>query len=138
MGQPIDEASFSSPVRIIGFSELPAVGDEFKTYADKNEVEEALIKTEEKLAKETTPTLRSGQGVGKNKVTIKMIIKTDTAGSLEALEKELMKTKDEEISIELLKGGVGNINEDDARFSSVSKIRLSWGSMSQPTLQPKR
>ena len=127
LGQPIDEASFSSPVRIIGFSELPAVGDEFKTYADKNEVKEALIKTEEKLAKETTPTLRSGQGVGKNKVTIKMIIKTDTAGSLEALEKELMKTKDEEISIELLKGGVGNINEDDARFSSVSKNSVILG-----------
>ena len=47
-----------------------------------------------------------------------MIIKTDTAGPLEALEKELMKLKDEEIAIELLKGGVGNINEDDARFSS--------------------
>ena len=41
------------------------------------------------MTKETTPTLRPGQVVGeeKNKVAIKMIIKTDTAGSLEALEK---------------------------------------------------
>lgn len=128
LSRPIEEASFSSPVRITGFSELPAVGDEFKTYADKNEAEEALAKAGEKIAKETTPTLRSGQGVGgKNKVTIKMIIKTDTAGSLEALEKELMKTKDEEITIELLKGGVGNINEDDARFSSASNKTVILG-----------
>ena len=56
-----------------------------------------------------------------------MIIKTDTAGSLEALEKELMKLKDEEIALDLLKGGVGNINEDDARFSSVSKNSVILG-----------
>ncbi|MEK7069742.1 MAG: GTP-binding protein, partial [Patescibacteria group bacterium] len=133
LGRPIEEASFSSPVRITGFSELPDVGDEFKTYAGKNEAEEALAKTKEKIAKETTPTLRSGQGVGeeKNKVTIKMIIKTDTAGSLEALEKELMKLQDEETAIELLKGGVGNINEDDARFSSA---RLTDGQASKKTV----
>ena len=86
----------------------------------KMRLREAMAKAKEKMTKETTPTLRPGQVVGeeKNKVAIKMIIKTDTAGSLEALEKELMKLKDEEIAIELLKGGVGNINEDDARFSS--------------------
>ena len=125
MGQPIEEASFSSPVRITGFSELPAVGDEFRTYADKNEAEEALAKAKEKTQTQIKDSKQSiEQG---NKVAIKMIIKTDTAGSLEALEKELMKTKDEEISIELLKGGVGNINEDDARFSSVSKNSVILG-----------
>ena len=74
-----------------------------------------------------------------------MIIKTDTAGSLEALEKELMKLKDEEIAIELLKGGVGNINEDDARFSSAclpdrqtSKRRLFWDLMSGWMRPPKK
>jgi len=66
-----------------------------------------------------------------NKITVKMIIKTDTAGSLEALEKELTKLKDEEIAIELLKGGVGNINEDDARFSSA---RLPDGQASKKTV----
>ena len=35
LGRPVEEASFSSPVRITGFSELPAVGDEFKAYAEK-------------------------------------------------------------------------------------------------------
>ena len=132
LGQLIEEASFSSPVRITGFSELPSVGEEFKTYAGKNEAEEALAQ-----AKKTAPTPRpdrsvgegrsSDQGIGKNKVAIKMIIKTDTAGSLEALEKELMKLKDEEIIIELLRGGVGNINEDDARFSSASNKTVILG-----------
>jgi len=137
LGRPIDEASFSSPVRITGFNELPAIGDEFKAYADKNEAEEALVQ-----AKEAAPTPRLDRSVGEgcgpdqdtgkeNKITIKMIIKTDAAGSLEALEKELMKLKDEETGIELLKGGVGNINEDDARFSAA---RLPDGQASKKTV----
>src|SRR3989338_4251290 len=137
LGRPIDEASFSSPVRITGFNELPAIGDEFKAYADKNEAEEALVQ-----AKEAAPTPRLDRSVGEgcghdqdtgkeNKITIKMIIKTDAAGSLEPLEKELMKLKDEETGIELLKGGVGNINEDDARFSAA---RLPDGQASKKTV----
>ena len=129
LGRPVEEASFSSPVRITGFSEMPAVGDEFKTYADKNEAEEALAKEKEKpqiQIKDSKQNIEQG-----NKLTIKIIIKTDTAGSLEALEKELTKLKDEEITIELLKGGVGNINEDDARFSST---RLMDGQASKKTV----
>ena len=53
LGRPIEEASFSSPVRVTGFSELPAVGDEFRTYADKNEAEEALAKRKEKTQTQT-------------------------------------------------------------------------------------
>jgi len=129
LGRPIDEASFSSPVRITGFNELPAIGDEFKAYADKNEAEEALAHMKETAQ---TKIKDSKQNIDEeNKITVKIIIKTDTAGSLEALEKELMKLKDEETGIELLKGGVGNINEDDARFSSA---RLPDGQASKKTV----
>src|SRR3989344_3777204 len=129
LGQPIEEASFSSPVRITGFNELPAIGDEFKAYADKNEAEKAMEKVKETAQ---TKIKDSKQNIEEeNKITIKMIIKTDAAGSLEALEKELTKLKDEEIGIELLKGGVGNINEDDARFSSA---RLPDGQASKNTV----
>ena len=129
LGQPIDEASFSSPVRITGFSELPVIGNEFKAYADKNEAEKELVEAKEKTPAQTKNLIQDADTENPlrqtsseaSKVAIKMIIKTDTAGSLEALEKELMKLKDEETAIELLKGGVGNINEDDARFSSSSK-----------------
>ncbi len=126
LGRPIDKASFSSPVRITGFNELPAIGDEFKAYADKNEAEKELSKLKEKTPIQTKE-IQQNADEGKDKVMIKMIIKTDAAGSLEALEKELMKLKDEETAIELLKGGVGNINEDDARFSSSSKKTVILG-----------
>ena len=99
LGRAIDEASFSSPVRITGFSELPAIGDEFEAYADKNEAEKALAYIKEK--KTTAPTESRGrdENAEKNKVTVKIIIKTDTAGSLEALEKKFIKLKNEETTI---------------------------------------
>jgi len=133
LGKPLEEASGSSPVRIIGFSSLPAVGDEFKTYATKKEAEvamvlaeQATVKVAEKIAKETTATTPKLEEKT-NKVYIQLIIKTDTAGSLEALEKELMKSEDEEVVLSILRGGVGNINEDDAKFASASKNTIILG-----------
>ena len=42
LGKTMEEASFSSPIRITGFNSLPAIGEEFKAYADKNKAEIAL------------------------------------------------------------------------------------------------
>jgi len=117
LGKTVEEASFSSPIRITGFNTLPNIGEEFKAYADKNEAEKALAKTTGTIL--TTPTQNKKTKEGE--ASIRLIIKTDTAGSLEALEKELMKLQDEEIVLTALKGGVGNINEDDAKFASISR-----------------
>lgn len=129
-GKPIEEALGSSPVRITGFSSLPAVGDEFKTYTTKKEAETAMsspkqtaTKPEEKNILPTMPRPEEKT----NKACVQMIIKTDTAGSLEALEKELTKTKDDEVVLSVLRGGVGNVNEDDAKFGSISKDSVILG-----------
>lgn len=118
LGKTTGESSFSSPVRITGFNILPNIGEEFKTYVSKNEAEQALAK----ITKINTQNKHPKQNETKeNEISIRLIIKTDTAGSLEALEKELMKLQDEEIVLTILRSGVGNINEDDTRFASVSK-----------------
>ncbi|MEK7130889.1 MAG: translation initiation factor IF-2 [Patescibacteria group bacterium] len=120
LGKTMEEASFSSPIRITGFNSLPAIGEEFKAYADKNKAEIALSEIVESgsavLAKNTNKN-----GKKESDVSIRLIVKTDTAGSLEALEKELMKLQDDEVVLTFLRGGVGNVNEDDARFASISK-----------------
>ena len=96
LGKTMEEASFSSPIRITGFNSLPAIGEEFKAYADKNKAEIALSEIVESgsavLAKNTNKN-----GKKESDVSIRLIVKTDTAGSLEALEKELMKLQDDEV-----------------------------------------
>lgn len=126
-GLPIEKATFSSPVRITGFNKFPLSGDKFKTYSSKKEAEEAMNLTEEKtdkkeLAKKVVKTTEK-----ENKVVVQIIIKADLAGSLEPLEKELMKLQDEEISLTILRGGAGNINEDDVKFASASKNSVILG-----------
>lgn len=116
LGKTTEEASFSSPIRITGFNELPAIGEKFTAYANKNEAEKASAKITE-----TDSTTLNKNDRKESEVSIRLIIKTDTAGSLEALEKELMKLQDEEVFLTVLRGGVGNINEDDSKFASISK-----------------
>lgn len=126
-GRPLQEATFSSPVRITGFSGLPAVGDEFKTFAGKKEAEQFMLQLKEKITKKSLPEKSAAAPEIKDKAYVRMIIKTDTAGSLEALEKELFKLKDDEVVLTMLKGGVGNINEDDAKFASASSGSVIFG-----------
>lgn len=116
----IEGATFSSPVVIVGFDEMPEAGAEFKIFNTREEAESA--KSME------TPTLRpriasevgapTQEGVG---VIISVILKTDVSGSLEALEKEIMKKKTENVKINILRKDAGNINEDDVKLASSAK-----------------
>ena len=91
-GAPIKEASFSSPVRIIGFDSLPSVGSTFRAYERKKDAE---------LAKATTPTKRSAVAWNEydERHLIPLIIKADTTGTLEAIAHELGKLENERIVI---------------------------------------
>ncbi|RJQ30605.1 translation initiation factor IF-2 [Candidatus Parcubacteria bacterium] len=126
-GKAIEKATFSSPVRITGFSAIPSAGEEFKTFKTKKEAEEALIKAKEMSDKKTRTEKIIKAAEEENKVAISLIIKTDTAGSVEALEKEMMKLQDAETILTVLRGGVGKVNEDDARFASASKNSIILG-----------
>lgn len=116
-GRPIEEASFSSPVKIVGFNEIPEAGAEFKTFDTKEEAENAIVKVEP-LPQTKVQPLSEG---------IPLIIKTDVTGSLEALEKEILKIKSEKSKINLLRKGVGDINEDDIKLASSGKNPIVIG-----------
>ena len=129
-GQSLETATFSSPVIITGFDSLPETGSEFLTFNSKKEAEQSVAKFRaEKLDfKKTSSPPESPQKTEKeNKVFIPLLLKTDVAGSLEALEKELLKLQDEEVVIGVLKKGVGAIGEEDARFASTSQNFIVFG-----------
>ncbi len=111
----LEEATFSSPIKIVGFDKVPPVGAKFQTYNTKKEAEIALAK----IAPTQKPKEKNGTNGKEN--TLYLIIKTDVTGSLEALEKEISKIPTGDIDIIILKEGVGNINEDDARMASSAK-----------------
>lgn len=115
-GEKLQEAIFSSPVKITGFSKIPKVGAKFKTFKNKKDAEAAAMDFERgpKDAGKVTPK------EPETRVVVPIVIKADVYGSLEAVEKELKKLEDDQVAINVLKAGTGSIGEEDIKISSGS------------------
>ena len=109
LGERVASATFSSPVRIVGFTELPPVGTPFTTVASKKEAEA--------LAKEVTATHEgsSRTALGSAEAFLPIIIKADVAGGIPAVLHELKKIVHEHMSLKVLTTGVGSVNERDIK-----------------------
>lgn len=122
-GKSLKEASFSSPIKIIGFNTLPEVGEKFETFKTKKEAESCVkSQLQEKKHVQIAQTKED-----ENKIIIPLVIKADTSGSAEALEKEISKLSDEQIVINILRSDVGNIKEDDVKLVSGAKNPVILG-----------
>lgn len=113
LGKPVKEASFSSPIRLVGFDSLPDVGSTFETFSNKKEAEKYILEIADLMNKKTNT--RNEKFDGK---IIPIIIKTDVAGTIEALEKEIAKLNTKEISFKIINSGVGSISETDLKMAS--------------------
>ncbi len=113
LGKPIEEATFSSPIRIVGWDTPPAVGEEFVCVQDKKDAI-ALA-----LAYKNNPknNIVVDQGNSEKKL-IPIIIKADTRGSLDALIYEIGKLENERILPKVVLSGLGPVTENDVRAAS--------------------
>lgn len=122
LGKPIKEATFSSPIRLVGFESMPEVGTTFESFDTKKEAEGYIydIKNEKINKKNENKFEHTGK-------IIPIIIKTDVAGTIEAIEKEIDKLNSDEISFKIIHSGVGNINESDLKTGIVDKESIIVG-----------
>jgi len=118
-GLPIKEAYPSQPVIILGFEQVPAVGEKFKSYKD---VEEALLQIKmEKPKRELGGTILD---TDPNKKIVNIILKGDVFGSLEAIEGMLKNLPQDKVGLRILKSEVGDISESDAKLAEMSKAQI--------------
>ena len=110
-GKVVETLSFSSPVQIVGWDKMPAIGEEFKTFLKK---EEALSFAAPTPSGVEVPT-RPETGVVKDIAILPLVIKADTAGSLEAITSELGKLSRERTAPRITLSSVGSINENDVK-----------------------
>jgi translation initiation factor IF-2 len=119
-GKKLKSAGPSTPVQISGFSELPEVGDILQT-VETLEQARTIATTIQKKNRSHKLQIRKGlQGDVTNK-TLNIILKADVAGSLEAIKQSLAKLKNDEVTIDILSEGVGEVNESDVLLASNSK-----------------
>jgi translation initiation factor IF-2 len=106
LGKNIKEAVAGTPINIIGFDELPKVGEIFKVFDDKKIAEQ--YRTEKQNEKSFDNNVKS-------LVTVPVIIKADTGGTLEALAYEINKLNNETVGVNIISKGIGNITEADIK-----------------------
>jgi translation initiation factor IF-2 len=118
-GKKLKAASPATPVEIAGFSTAPLAGDIVRTLETVDEAKQAASFV---LRQQRSHTLRSRtqlQGDATNK-TLNLIIKADVAGSLEAIEQSLAKLKNDEVKLQVVNQGVGEVNESDVLLAASS------------------
>ncbi len=120
----IDSATISQPIGIVGWSEIPPVGAIFKSFATKTEAEEAAKGGQQG---EASRTMRApGEKLNRDK-RIPIIIRTDTAGTVDAVVSEIKKLELPTIGWKILVAGVGTIGENDIRMAGVDKETIVVG-----------
>ncbi|MBE8221404.1 MAG: translation initiation factor IF-2 [Bdellovibrionales bacterium] len=118
-GSVIKVAKAGDPIQITGFDSGVSIGETFYVCKTEKEaqslteaIEDAVIK-EETLLYSSDPENILAQ-LEKNKITeLKVILKADVGGSLEAVKVALEKMKTDEVAIKVLHSGVGDITEND-------------------------
>ena len=123
LGKPIKEATFSSPIKLVGFESMPEVGSVFESFNTKKEAENYANNIREEINNKKTPIINETQ-TGK---VIPIVIKTDVMGTIEALEKEISKLNNNEISFKIISAGVGAINEGDIKTGNINKESIIVG-----------
>ena len=127
LGRSIKEAGPATPVKIIGFAGLPNAGDELVVMESERATK---ILSEERLAELRKEKLTMPQRArlenlfasfeADQKKTLKVVLKADVQGSLEALIASLGQIESKKIDLEIIHSAVGPITDSDVLLASAS------------------
>jgi len=123
LGRPIQEAGPSIPVQITGLDQVPNADDRFHVVSEltlaRQIADQRLDRLQEaSLAKRPTASLEMLSDF--KIVELKIILKADFRGSIEAIRKELDKLQHEEVRIHILETAIGAITENDVWLALTS------------------
>lgn len=126
-GNHVEVAGPASPVTVLGLDGAPTAGDTFKVYQDEREAKD-LASRRGQLQREQT--IRTQKHITLDEIgrrialgdfkELNIILKGDVDGSVEALTDSLQKLSTEEIHVNILHRGVGQITESDVLLASAS------------------
>lgn len=126
-GEKVKVAGPSFPVEITGLDDVPSGGDIFNAVSDERLARELVEQRKEKQKEEqwgnqtkvTLDNLFDQMQLGEVK-ELKVIVKADVQGSVEAVRQSLEKLSNDEVRVNVIHGGVGAIRESDVMLASAS------------------
>ncbi len=125
-GEKVKEAGPSTPVEIMGLSEVPAAGDSFRAVSDERLAKELV---EQRKAKEKEEQFKAEakanledlfNQIGSGVKTLNLIVKADVQGTAEAVKASLARLSNEEVKVNVIHAATGAINESDVMLASAS------------------
>ncbi len=127
-GRRVKVAGPSTPVEILGLSEVPSAGDSFYVAANDKQArqlaESVIAKNRETLIGQTPQKVSLddlfNQIQSGNMKELGIVVKADVQGSVEAVRQSLEKLSNEEVRVRIIHGGVGAITESDVMLASAS------------------
>ncbi|MFN7065666.1 MAG: translation initiation factor IF-2 [Aquificaceae bacterium] len=141
-GRKIKEAGPSIPVEILGFEEMSMAGDQLKVVEDERRARQ--IAEQRRIRKEQMEKVAKGLALedvfkkiqeGELK-ELRLIVKADTIGSLEALRKSFGELSTPEVSVKIIHGDVGGIRENDVILAKASSA-IIIGFNARPDIKAK-
>ena len=124
-GESTREAGPSQPVELLGLNGTPSAGDEFAVAADERSARELAEFRRDKMQKRIQATQQAAKldnmfanMVEGEKRILKLVVKTDVRGSLEAIVQAMSELGNDEVAVQVLGSGVGGISESDATMAA--------------------
>jgi translation initiation factor IF-2 len=127
LGKPVSEARFSSPVQIIGFSDMPRPGTLFSSFPSKKEAEAAASACQTIDSKKAAGTRGIAAGENKGIAVIPIVLVVDVLGTLDAVLHEISKLNSEDVCVKIIQKSVGTISENDIKVAAGKKDTVVIG-----------
>ena len=124
-GNTTKEAGPSQPVELLGLNGTPGAGDDFAVASDERSARELAEFRRDKMQERLQATQQAAKldnmfanMVEGEKRILKLVVKTDVRGSLEAIIQAMSELGNDEVSVQVLGSGVGGISESDATMAA--------------------
>ena len=126
LGNRIGQALPGEPVEVLGFNGVPEAGEHVRVVEHERRARQLAGERETRLKAESLARVGSGKRVslenifGSDLQELNLVLKADVAGSLEAIEDEIAKLPQEEVSVNVIRRAVGAVTESDVMLAAAS------------------
>jgi translation initiation factor IF-2 len=124
-GARVTAATPGEPVEVLGFDGVPQAGERFRVVEHDRRARQLAgeranrLKTES-LARQRSKRVSLEDIFGSGLEELNLVIKSDVAGTLEAMEDEISKLPQDEVAVNVIRGAVGGVTESDVMFAAAS------------------
>ena len=128
-GEAIKEAGPSTPVEVLGLEDCVAAGEVFNVVASEKDARNIIDQRNAFLKEQADKNVMTSQSafdlLDQEKINkLRIIIKSDVAGTNEAINASLLKIGNEEVDVDIVSSGVGGITESDVNLAITTGARI--------------